>query len=136
MGTIHARNLTALGLGEVVTFADAAPEKATALQAAVGTGSVSTDIRRAIEDPRIQAVVIATHHDSHPDYAVMAANAGKHILIEKPLALTVTAGAADFRGRRSQRRAADGRLSGPLCPAGHAGESLHPAIAGVHRADD
>ena len=42
-----------------------------------------------IEDPRIQAVVIATHHDSHPDYAVMAANAGKHILIEKPLALTV-----------------------------------------------
>ena len=89
MGSIHAHNLTALGLGEVVTFADAAPEKAAALQAAVGTGTVSTDIRRAIEDPRIQAVVIATHHDSHPDYAVMAANAGKHMLIEKPLALTV-----------------------------------------------
>ena len=89
MGTIHARNLTALGVGEVVTFADAAPEKAAALQAEVGTGVVRTDIRRAIEDPSIQAVVIATHHDSHPDYAVMAANAGKHILIEKPLALTV-----------------------------------------------
>ena len=27
MGTIHARNLTALGLGEVVTFADAVLEK-------------------------------------------------------------------------------------------------------------
>ena len=91
MGTIHARNVTALGLGEVVTFADAVPERAAALQAEVGTGAVSTDIRRAIEDPHIQAVVIATHHDSHPDYAVMAANAGKHILIEKPLALTVTA---------------------------------------------
>ena len=89
MGTIHARNLTALGLGEVVTFADAAPERAAALQADVGTGAVCTDVRRAIEDPRIQAVIIATHHDSHPDYAVMAANAGKHILIEKPLALTV-----------------------------------------------
>ena len=36
MGTIHARNLTALGVGEVVTFADAVPEKAAALQAAVG----------------------------------------------------------------------------------------------------
>ncbi len=91
MGSIHARNLTVLGLGEVVTFADAVPEKAAALQAEVGTGAVSTDMRRAIEDPRIQAVIIATHHDSHPDYAVMAANAGKHILIEKPLALTVAA---------------------------------------------
>ena len=64
-------------------------ERAAALQADVGTGAVCTDVRRAIEDPRIQAVIIATHHDSHPDYAVMAANAGKHILIEKPLALTV-----------------------------------------------
>ena len=89
MGTIHARNLTALGLGEVVTFADEVLERAAALQADVGTGAVCTDVRRAIEDPRIQAVIIATHHDSHPDYAVMAANAGKHILIEKPLALTV-----------------------------------------------
>ena len=51
MGTIHARNLTALGVGEVVTFADAAPEKAAALQAAVGTGTVSTDIRAGHRGP-------------------------------------------------------------------------------------
>jgi predicted dehydrogenase len=31
--------------------------------------------------------VIATHHDSHPSLAIAAAQAGKHILIEKPLAL-------------------------------------------------
>ena len=98
MGTIHARNLTALGLGEVVTFADAVPEKAAALQAEVGTGAVCTDVRRAIEDPRIQAVIIATHHDSHPEYAVMAANAGKHMLIEKPAGADGGGVAADCRG--------------------------------------
>lgn len=91
MGSLHARNLTALGLGEVVTFADVVPEKAASLEAELGKGTATSDTRQAIEDPRIQAVIIATHHDSHPDYAIMAANAGKHILIEKPLALSVAA---------------------------------------------
>jgi len=36
----------------------------------------------------IEAVIIAAHHDSHRDYAVMAARAGKHVLVEKPMAMT------------------------------------------------
>lgn len=42
-------------------------------------------------DPSIHAVIICTRHDSHAPLAVQAARAGKHVFVEKPLALTVEA---------------------------------------------
>jgi predicted dehydrogenase len=41
-----------------------------------------------LADPSIEAVVIATPHTQHRAHAVAAAEAGKHILVEKPLATT------------------------------------------------
>jgi phthalate 4,5-cis-dihydrodiol dehydrogenase len=41
------------------------------------------------EDPAIDAVYIATPHQWHRAHAAMAADAGKHIIIEKPMALTL-----------------------------------------------
>jgi phthalate 4,5-cis-dihydrodiol dehydrogenase len=40
-------------------------------------------------DGTIDAVYIATPHQLHRDHAVMAAEAGKHIIVEKPMALTL-----------------------------------------------
>lgn len=40
-------------------------------------------------DPRIEAVYIATPHQHHAAHAVLAAQAGKHLLIEKPLAISL-----------------------------------------------
>jgi predicted dehydrogenase len=42
-----------------------------------------------IADPKLDAVVVATHVPSHADLAVRALEAGKHCFVEKPLALTV-----------------------------------------------
>ena len=39
--------------------------------------------------PEVEAVYIATHNGSHATYAVQAANAGKHVLCEKPMANSV-----------------------------------------------
>ena len=49
----------------------------------------TVDPERVFEDPDVDAVIIATHHDSHTPLALAAAAARKHILLEKPVALTV-----------------------------------------------
>jgi phthalate 4,5-cis-dihydrodiol dehydrogenase len=40
-------------------------------------------------DPAVDAVYVATPHEFHREHALQAAQAGKHLLIEKPMALTV-----------------------------------------------
>lgn len=50
----------------------------------------STDASAAIADPRANTVVIVTRHDTHAPLVTQAIEAGKHVFVEKPLALTVT----------------------------------------------
>ena len=50
--------------------------------------SYSTDWHDIIDDPDIQVVDICTPNNAHAEIAIAAANAGKHIICEKPLALT------------------------------------------------
>ena len=47
----------------------------------------STDIEQALDDA-VDAVVIATQHNLHASQAVQALEKGKHVFVEKPLALT------------------------------------------------
>ncbi len=50
--------------------------------------SYSTDWHDIIDNPDIQVVDICTPNNAHAEIAIAAANAGKHIICEKPLALT------------------------------------------------
>lgn len=52
-----------------------------------GFESCSTDYRELLSDPRIDAIVIATRHDTHARFVCEALAAGKHVFVEKPLAL-------------------------------------------------
>jgi myo-inositol 2-dehydrogenase / D-chiro-inositol 1-dehydrogenase len=49
----------------------------------------TTQPDRVLEDRNIDAVLICTHHDSHAALAMAAATHGKHVLLEKPMALDV-----------------------------------------------
>jgi predicted dehydrogenase/threonine dehydrogenase-like Zn-dependent dehydrogenase len=53
-----------------------------------GFEETATGADVALADPEINAVVIATRHDSHADLVCRALGAGKHVFVEKPLALT------------------------------------------------
>lgn len=42
-----------------------------------------------LDDPSIDTIFIATRHDSHAKYVLIALNKGKHVFVEKPLCLTL-----------------------------------------------
>lgn len=71
-----------------------------------GFRSASTDVDAMLSDDAGNAVVIATRHDTHAVLAERALVAGKHVFVEKPLALTVDE--LDALGRAYQD--ADGAL--------------------------
>ena len=65
------------------------PDKVQAFAEQWGYESVETDWRAVIERDDVDAIDICTPNDAHADIAIAAAEAGKMVLCEKPLARTV-----------------------------------------------
>ena len=53
-----------------------------------GFRAAAADESAVLDNPAINAVIVATRHDSHARFAALALNAGKAVLVEKPLALS------------------------------------------------
>jgi predicted dehydrogenase len=69
-------------------IAEVTDELAREAAARFGYERSTGDWRRVIEDPDVDLVDIAVPNDAHPEIAIAAARAGKHVLCEKPLART------------------------------------------------
>ncbi len=52
-----------------------------------GFGYTASSEKELLADPNINTIAILTRHDSHSDLAIEALKAGKHVFIEKPLAI-------------------------------------------------
>jgi predicted dehydrogenase len=65
-------------------------KKASKLASAFGATDYYSyqDYALCLSHPKVDAVYIATNNSTHADYAVRAAAAGKHVLCEKPIALS------------------------------------------------
>jgi predicted dehydrogenase len=74
---------------EVAALVDTDPEQLRAKSAEYAVDMTYLDYRNALDDADIDAVSICTPHASHHPIAIDAAAAGKHILVEKPMALDV-----------------------------------------------
>ena len=107
-GRIHAGNLAQRIPGaELTAVCDL---DAQAVEDFAGEFDVAhrfTDYRAAVTDPSVDAVVIVTPTFLHCEMAVAAAEAGRHIFLEKPMALSVAEcrqiiAAADRAGVRLQ----------------------------------
>ena len=73
---------------ELVEVATATSLSAANARAKFGFRRVSTDYRSLLADPEINAVLIATRHDSHAQMVCEALRAGKAVFVEKPLAVS------------------------------------------------
>jgi predicted dehydrogenase len=73
--------------GELVAVASRDLDRAAALAAEFGARRHAS-YDGVIGDPDVDLAYVATHHPLHREWAVRAAEAGKHVLCEKPLAVT------------------------------------------------
>ena len=89
MGMLHARALSQLPDVRVLAASDPALNKAPQLPGQPLQIQLYSDHRKLLENSDIQAVVIATPEDLHRQAVEDAATAGKHILLEKPIATTL-----------------------------------------------
>ncbi len=87
--TIHAPLIRAAKGLELATVASSRPDD---VQADLPGVNVVPDLTTALADPSIELVVIATPNDIHASQAHEALEAGKHVVIDKPFALSVAEG--------------------------------------------
>lgn len=82
------RNLIANKNCNVKTVVDLAQERQEFVRSLYPDVKVTDNIQDVILDPTIDAVVISTPVFTHFDLAILSLQAGKHVLIEKPMAKT------------------------------------------------
>ena len=75
------------------------PAKYAALSARHGLDT-GTDYAAVLADPKVKAIVLATPHSQHVEQVIRAAQAGKHVLCDKPFA-------TDLAGAERAQAAAD-----------------------------
>lgn len=92
-GTIAEKQLA--GLAQVrrvrlMATADVSAERAALLADRHEAAKSYTDHRELLDDPNVDAVIVSTPNHLHAQHTIDAAGAGKHVLVQKPLALSLS----------------------------------------------
>ncbi len=95
------RGMAASTLATVDAVASRDAAKAQAFAAELGIPRHHASYEALLADPAIDAIYIPLPNDLHAEWAIKAAEAGKHILCEKPLAVTVADARAMFAAARA-----------------------------------
>lgn len=83
----HVNGLRAAGGADIAAMVGRRPEATTRKAESLGISRVETDYRRVLDDRSIDAVVVASPDDTHERIAIDALQAGKHVLLQKPMGL-------------------------------------------------
>jgi len=88
MGTSHARAYHKLPGFEIVGLVSRKPESRERLSKELGGLPKFGDFKEALETTNADAVAISTYPDTHAAYVRKSLEAGLHVFVEKPIALT------------------------------------------------
>jgi len=105
MGNIHAGRWNNLEEAKIAAVVDTLPERAEALARKYGLSEWHTDYRQALRLPGVDVVSVCVPTYLHAQVTLEAIRQGKHVLCEKPIALTLEdaramAAAAEKQGVR------------------------------------
>jgi predicted dehydrogenase/aryl-alcohol dehydrogenase-like predicted oxidoreductase len=78
-------------------------EKADAFGAAHGIGRCHGSYEALLADPEVDAIYISTPHPQHAEWTIKAAEAGKHVLVEKPIGINQYEAQAMIEAARENR---------------------------------
>jgi len=87
-GNVHAETYSTHHRASLAAVCDVDEARARKAADQWGARKVYTDYREMLRDPEIDAVAVVTPDFAHREPIVAAARAGKHIIVEKPLATT------------------------------------------------
>lgn len=87
IGDIHAQAILSHPDAELYAMCDVSRERAEEYASRYGARAF-TSYDELLADPNVDAVSICTPSGMHADQAITALRAGKHVLLEKPMALT------------------------------------------------
>jgi len=88
-GERHAEAYLASGEGQVVAVSDLTPERRAGFAAQYGVPKTYADYNDLLADKQVEAVSIALPNFLHAPAVIAALEAGKHVLCEKPPAVTL-----------------------------------------------
>lgn len=90
ISNMHIRGYLASGKAELYAFCDINEKRLHAMGEKYGVTRLYTDEAEMLRDlPEIEAVSVCTWNSAHAPCSIMALNAGKHVLCEKPMAMNV-----------------------------------------------
>jgi UDP-N-acetyl-2-amino-2-deoxyglucuronate dehydrogenase len=91
IGPTHVAALGQIAAADVVAVADPIADRAAKVEKQFGVEKVYGDIAELLADSNVDAVCICTPSGMHGDHAVAAMEAGKHVVVEKPMEVTLEA---------------------------------------------
>jgi len=132
IGSVHADAYAKVNRAEVIALCDILPDRLKEKGARHGVETLYADYNELLANSDIEAVSVCVPNNMHAPIAIAALDAGKDVLLEKPMALNAQEGQAicDARDRAGkvlqmgmvQRQSADGRFLKEVIDNGQLGE--------------
>lgn len=89
MGKVHSEMIRRLGNVDIIWVAGVSEEEARRFGESIGVEKTTSDFRRILADPEVEAVHVCTPNVLHHPIAKAALEAGKAVLCEKPLTMNL-----------------------------------------------
>jgi predicted dehydrogenase len=93
IGTVHVEALRRIGV-DVRGVLGSTPERGAARAVSLNVPRAYADLDEILADPRVEVVHVTSPNDLHASQALAILDAGKHVVCEKPLAMTAGESAA------------------------------------------